>query len=144
MSELTCYAKRHEFDENGLGDFNVTMHSVSAYFKTHNINLSTQVRQQESQVYDAVAEQNRGGELLLNKRQCVASPHKTGRLAESVSALWIPERAEVRICIFLCLNALRQQTMTPFVLGIAPCLRLSISTAARIARAAALNSPSIL
>lgn len=36
-----CYAKRREFDENGLGDFNVTMHSVSQYFKDHNINLSS-------------------------------------------------------------------------------------------------------
>ena len=36
-----CYAKRREFDENGLGDFNVTMHSVSEYFKSHNINLSS-------------------------------------------------------------------------------------------------------
>ncbi|MBQ8679941.1 MAG: 4Fe-4S binding protein [Treponema sp.] len=36
-----CYAKRHEFDENGLGDFNVTMHSLSEYFKAHNVNLSS-------------------------------------------------------------------------------------------------------
>ena len=36
-----CYAKRREFDENGLGDFNVTMHSLSEYFKAHNINLSS-------------------------------------------------------------------------------------------------------
>lgn len=36
-----CYAKRREFDENGLGDFNVTMHSVSEYFKKNNINLSS-------------------------------------------------------------------------------------------------------
>lgn len=36
-----CYAKRREFDENGLGDFNVTMHSVSQYFKAHNINLAS-------------------------------------------------------------------------------------------------------
>lgn len=36
-----CYAKRHEFDENGLGDFNVTMHSLSAYFKSHGINLAS-------------------------------------------------------------------------------------------------------
>ncbi|MBQ2551507.1 MAG: hypothetical protein II563_01490 [Treponema sp.] len=25
-----CFGKRHEFDENGLGDFNVTMSSLSA------------------------------------------------------------------------------------------------------------------
>ncbi|MCR4822950.1 MAG: 4Fe-4S binding protein [Treponema sp.] len=36
-----CYAKRHEFDENGLGDFNVTMHSVSEYFKAHGVNLAS-------------------------------------------------------------------------------------------------------
>ncbi|MBR1404096.1 MAG: 4Fe-4S binding protein [Treponema sp.] len=36
-----CFAKRREFDENGLGDFNVTMHSISEYFKSHNINLSS-------------------------------------------------------------------------------------------------------
>ncbi|MCR5288644.1 MAG: 4Fe-4S binding protein [Treponema sp.] len=36
-----CYAKRREFDENGLGDFNVTMHSVSNYFKNNNIRLSS-------------------------------------------------------------------------------------------------------
>lgn len=35
-----CYAKRHEFDENGLGDFNVTMASISAYFEANNIDLS--------------------------------------------------------------------------------------------------------
>ena len=29
-----CFAKRREFDENGLGDFNVTMHSISEYFKS--------------------------------------------------------------------------------------------------------------
>ncbi len=36
-----CYAKRREFDENGRGDFNVTMHSVSEYFKAHNVNLAS-------------------------------------------------------------------------------------------------------
>ena len=36
-----CYAKRREFDENGLGDFNVTMHSISEYFKRNNINLAS-------------------------------------------------------------------------------------------------------
>ena len=36
-----CYAKRREFDENGLGDYNVTMHSISEYFKKNNINLSS-------------------------------------------------------------------------------------------------------
>ncbi len=35
-----CYAKRHEFDENGLGDYNVTMASISAYFEANNIDLS--------------------------------------------------------------------------------------------------------
>ncbi len=34
-----CYAKRREFDEIGLGDYNVTMKSLSNYFKQHNINL---------------------------------------------------------------------------------------------------------
>ncbi len=34
-----CFAKRHEFDENGLGDFNVTMSSISAYLEKNNINL---------------------------------------------------------------------------------------------------------
>ena len=36
-----CYAKRREFDENGHGDFNVTMHSLSEYFKSHNVSLSS-------------------------------------------------------------------------------------------------------
>ncbi len=35
-----CYAKRREFDENGRGDFNVTMKSLSDYMEAHNINLS--------------------------------------------------------------------------------------------------------
>ncbi|MBQ5384832.1 MAG: hypothetical protein IIU46_10340 [Treponema sp.] len=35
-----CFGKRHEFDENGLGDFNVTMSSLSAYFKKNKIDLS--------------------------------------------------------------------------------------------------------
>ncbi len=35
-----CYAKRREFDETGLGDFNVTMKSLSKYFSEHNVNLS--------------------------------------------------------------------------------------------------------
>ncbi len=35
-----CFAKRREFDENGRGDFNVTMKSLSAYFAENNINLS--------------------------------------------------------------------------------------------------------
>lgn len=36
-----CYAKRREFDENGRGDFVVTMRSLSEYFKVHHIDLST-------------------------------------------------------------------------------------------------------
>ena len=35
-----CYAKRREYDEIGLGDYNVTMKSISEYFKSQNINLS--------------------------------------------------------------------------------------------------------
>ena len=35
-----CYAKRREFDENGRGDFNVTMKSLAAYFEANNIDLS--------------------------------------------------------------------------------------------------------
>ena len=35
-----CYAKRREFDENGRGDFNVTMKSIAAYFKENGIDLS--------------------------------------------------------------------------------------------------------
>ncbi len=35
-----CYAKRREFDENGRGDFNVTMKSLDIYFRENNINLS--------------------------------------------------------------------------------------------------------
>ena len=36
-----CYAKRREFDETGLGDYNVTMKSLDKYFKENNIDLST-------------------------------------------------------------------------------------------------------
>lgn len=36
-----CYAKRREFDENGLGDFNVTMHSLSEHFKANGIRLAS-------------------------------------------------------------------------------------------------------
>ena len=35
-----CYAKRREFDETGLGDYNVTMKSLDNYFKENNIELS--------------------------------------------------------------------------------------------------------
>jgi len=35
-----CYAKRREFDETGLGDYNVTMKSLDKYFKENNIDLS--------------------------------------------------------------------------------------------------------
>ena len=35
-----CYAKRHEFDENGRGDYNVTMKSLTKYFEENDINLS--------------------------------------------------------------------------------------------------------
>ena len=35
-----CYAKRREFDENGRGDFNVTMKSLDLYFRENNIDLS--------------------------------------------------------------------------------------------------------
>ena len=35
-----CYAKRREFDENGRGDFNVTMKSLDIFFKENNIDLS--------------------------------------------------------------------------------------------------------
>ena len=35
-----CYAKRREFDENGLGNFNVTMKSITAYMKANGLSLS--------------------------------------------------------------------------------------------------------
>ena len=35
-----CYAKRREFDENGRGDFNVTMKSLDQYFRENKIDLS--------------------------------------------------------------------------------------------------------
>ena len=35
-----CYAKRREFDETGLGDYNVTMKSLGEYFKANGIELS--------------------------------------------------------------------------------------------------------
>lgn len=35
-----CFAKRREFDENGLGDYVVTMKSLSKYFEENGINLS--------------------------------------------------------------------------------------------------------
>ncbi len=36
-----CYGKRREFDENGLGDYNVSMRSISEYMKKNNVNLSS-------------------------------------------------------------------------------------------------------
>ena len=36
-----CYAKRREFDETGLGDYNVTIRSVEDYIQQNNINLAT-------------------------------------------------------------------------------------------------------
>ena len=41
-----CYAKRHEFDEIGIGDYNVTMHSLTQYFTEHNIELSSFPREE--------------------------------------------------------------------------------------------------
>ena len=35
-----CFAKRREFDENGLGDYNVSMKSISDYLEENNISLS--------------------------------------------------------------------------------------------------------
>ena len=35
-----CYAKKREFDETGLGDYNVTYKSLDTYFKDNNINLN--------------------------------------------------------------------------------------------------------
>ncbi|MCR5286225.1 MAG: 4Fe-4S binding protein [Treponema sp.] len=35
-----CYAKRREFDENGLGDYNVSMRSISEYFENNKLKLS--------------------------------------------------------------------------------------------------------
>ncbi len=35
-----CFAKRREFDENGRGDYNVTMKNLDAYFKQNGIDLS--------------------------------------------------------------------------------------------------------
>lgn len=35
-----CFAKRREFDENGLGDYNVSMKSISDYLEANNISLS--------------------------------------------------------------------------------------------------------
>ncbi|MBR1911545.1 MAG: 4Fe-4S binding protein [Treponema sp.] len=36
-----CFAKRREFDENGRGDYNVTMKSLDTWLKENNIDLST-------------------------------------------------------------------------------------------------------
>ena len=36
-----CYAKRHEFDENGLGDMVVTMRSISEYLEQNRISLKS-------------------------------------------------------------------------------------------------------
>lgn len=36
-----CLAKKREFDETGLGDYNVTYKSLEKYFKENNINLSS-------------------------------------------------------------------------------------------------------
>jgi iron only hydrogenase large subunit-like protein len=35
-----CFAKRREFDETGIGDFNVTYRSIDAYLKAKSIDLS--------------------------------------------------------------------------------------------------------
>ena len=35
-----CFAKKREFDENGKGDYNVTMKNLDEYFKSNNIDLS--------------------------------------------------------------------------------------------------------
>ncbi len=35
-----CYAKRREFDETGLGDYNVTFNSLMDYFQNHSVRLS--------------------------------------------------------------------------------------------------------
>jgi len=35
-----CYAKRHEMDEIGLGDYNVSLKSIAKYFKENKIDLS--------------------------------------------------------------------------------------------------------
>jgi len=36
-----CYAKKHEFESTGLGDYNVTFNSLTQYFEDNNIRLST-------------------------------------------------------------------------------------------------------
>ena len=36
-----CFAKRREFDENGRGDYNVTMKNLDLYFREHNIDLTS-------------------------------------------------------------------------------------------------------
>ncbi len=36
-----CYAKRHEMDFTGLGDYNVTLKSISRYFVENNVDLAT-------------------------------------------------------------------------------------------------------
>ncbi|MCQ2595625.1 MAG: methyl-accepting chemotaxis protein [Treponemataceae bacterium] len=36
-----CFAKRREFDENSLGDYNVSMSSISKYLSDNNISLSS-------------------------------------------------------------------------------------------------------
>lgn len=36
-----CYAKRREFDETGMGDYNVTIVSIENYFKENRVNLGS-------------------------------------------------------------------------------------------------------
>ncbi len=72
-----CIAKRREFDETGLGDYNVTFRSLYDYFEKNGINLS---------LYDEVDFDNPPAERAV----LFSSPGGLMRTAER----WIPEIRE--------------------------------------------------
>ncbi len=77
-----CYAKSYEFEDIGLGDYNVTMKSLEQYFENHNINLSSfpKTPYDNPEAERAVLYSTPGGLLRTAKRYIPAAGKITRRI----------------------------------------------------------------
>lgn len=77
-----CYAKRREFDETGLGDYNVTYNSIDSYLKKNHISLSSfpQVDFDNPPAERAVLFSSPGGLMRTAEREAPGIENKTRKI----------------------------------------------------------------
>ncbi|MHC1703306.1 MAG: [Fe-Fe] hydrogenase large subunit C-terminal domain-containing protein [Tenuifilaceae bacterium] len=77
-----CVAKKREFDEVGIGDFNVTIHSIQKYLSENNINLKKypEVDFDNDKAERAVLFSTPGGLLMTAEREVPEIRNKTRKI----------------------------------------------------------------